>query len=82
MAKCPLFLLLSLLHFLSPVLPIVSYRLKSKEVAEPPVATTAKSKKKTVAGKKSSPVAASSVVVSQESMELETLKADQAKQTE
>ncbi|PON49065.1 hypothetical protein TorRG33x02_318660 [Trema orientale] len=68
--------------FFSPVLPTVSYRLKGKEVVEPPVATTVKSKKKTTAAKKSSPVATPSGVVSQESMELENLNADQVKQSE
>ncbi|PON82614.1 hypothetical protein TorRG33x02_216230, partial [Trema orientale] len=50
--------------------------LKGKEVAEPPASTNAKSKKKTVVAKKSSPVTVPSVLVSQESMELENLKAD------
>ncbi|PON68514.1 hypothetical protein PanWU01x14_094850, partial [Parasponia andersonii] len=68
--------------FLSPVLPIVSCRLKEKEIAEPPIATTTKSEKKTAAANKSSPITTPSIMVSQESMELENLKADQVKQTE
>ncbi|PON41502.1 hypothetical protein PanWU01x14_289470, partial [Parasponia andersonii] len=56
--------------------------LKGKEVAEPLVAIIAKSKKKTVTAKKSSPIATPSVIMSQEFIELENLKADQVKQIE